>query len=332
MIGNSFLRRALFLFLLVVALAAPLVAQNCLTADDLDAGARSALQNTAQQFFRMSVAGDYAGLKAASVPSLASSFAGVESAVADHKADFAGAQATPSAVYVLENAAKAATERAEYYCGIFNSQDRVLFVIPNLAPGRYAVVTEDVSGGRQPLKLTFVLQQQGNHWALAGYTVKPTQVAGHDMGWYRAQARLYKSRGQNLTAYLYYLEAWYLSQPVEIEYTVQQDRLAEDMQQAQPADWPSQTQPMNLVAGSKTYRVTQIFPDGVGDDLDLIVKYQAATDISNTAAAFQDNMVVIKAVVAKYPELRDAFAGVVARAVDSSGRDYGSLLAMKDVK
>ena len=54
--------------------------------------------------------------------------------------------------------------------------------------------------------------------------------------------------------------------------------------------------------------------------------------LSNTAAAFQDNLAVIKAVVARYPELRDAFAGVVARAVDSSGRDYGSLLAMKDVK
>jgi hypothetical protein len=70
----------------------------------------------------------------------------------------------------------------------------------------------------------------------------------------------------------------------------------------------------------------------VGDDLDLIVKYQATTDVSNTAVAFQDNMAVIKGIVAKYPELRSAFAGVVARAVDPSGRDYGSLLAMKDVK
>jgi hypothetical protein len=41
---------------------------------------------------------------------------------------------------------------------------------------------------------------------------------------------------------------------------------------------------------------------------------------------------VIKALVAKYPELRAAFAGVVARAVEPSGRDYGTLLPMKDVK
>jgi hypothetical protein len=40
----------------------------------------------------------------------------------------------------------------------------------------------------------------------------------------------------------------------------------------------------------------------------------------------------MKALVAKYPEFRDAFAGIVARAVEPSGRDYGSMLAMKDIK
>ena len=113
---------------------------------------------------------------------------------------------------------------------------------------------------------------------------------------------------------------------------MQQDKLADEMQQARPADFPSPNQPMNLTVGGKTYRVTQLFPDSDGNNLDLIVKYQATSEISNTSATFQDNMAVIKAIVARYPELRAAFAGVVARAVDSSGRDYGSLLAMKDVK
>jgi hypothetical protein len=43
-------------------------------------------------------------------------------------------------------------------------------------------------------------------------------------------------------------------------------------------------------------------------------------------------MTVMKALIAKYPELREAFGGIVARAVESSGRDYGSLMAMKDIK
>ncbi len=334
MSSNSFVARSSFAFLLIIALAWPLsmAAQNCLTADDLDTGARNALEQTAQSLFHMSAAGDYAGLKAAAVSSLASNFGGVEAAVTDHKADFAGAQATPAALYVLENTSQTATPRAEFYCGIFNSQDRVGFVIPNLAPGRYAVVTENVSGGRQPVRLTMVYQQQGNRWALAGYTVKPMQVGGHDANWYLAQARQYKARGENMAAYLYYLEAWDLSQPVEIEYTIQQDKLADEMQQAKPADWPSPQQPMSLMGSGKIYRITQLFPAAVGGDLDVVIKYQATTDISNTAAAFQDNTAVIKAFVAKYPDLRSAFTGVVARAVESSGRDYGTLLAMKDVK
>jgi hypothetical protein len=330
MISNSNLRRSLLLFFLLCV--TPAFAQNCLTADDIDAGARANLQNTGLQFFRLSAAGDVAGLKAAAIPSLANSFAGVETAVNDHKTDFAGAQATPASIYVLEAPGTSTNARAEFFCGVFNSQDRVSFVIPDLAPGRYAVVTEDVVGGHRPLKLTFVLQQQGNHWALAGYTLKTTEIGGHNLNWYLTQARQYKSRGQNMAAYLSYLEAWDLSQPVEIEYTVQQDKLADEMQQARPADWPANNQPMTLMAAAKSYRITQLFPAIVGDDLDLIVKYQATTDVSNTAVAFQDNMAVIKGIVAKYPELRAAFAGVVARAVDPSGRDYGSLLAMKDVK
>jgi hypothetical protein len=74
-----------------------------------------------------------------------------------------------------------------------------------------------------------------------------------------------------------------------------------------------------------------LFSLAVGADLDVVVKYQAA-DVSDTGKTFSANMEVMKALIAKYPELRDAFAGVVARAVEPSGRDYGSLMPMKDIK
>jgi hypothetical protein len=86
-----------------------------------------------------------------------------------------------------------------------------------------------------------------------------------------------------------------------------------------------------MSAGGKVYHLTEIFPLPVGDDLDVVVKYNAA-DISDTARTFQENTAVIKGLVTRYPELRDAFGGVVARAVDPSGRDYGTLLPMKEIK
>jgi hypothetical protein len=72
-------------------------------------------------------------------------------------------------------------------------------------------------------------------------------------------------------------------------------------------------------------------PLPAGDMLDLVVKYQSA-DISDTSKTFQDNTAVIKGLVAKYPEYRNAFGGVVARAVDPAGKDYGTLQAMNQVK
>ena len=67
------------------------------------------------------------------------------------------------------------------------------------------------------------------------------------------------------------------------------------------------------------------------NNLDLRVRYENA-EAANSGAAFQDNMAVIKAIVAKYPELRDGFNSIIARAVDGSGHEYGSLLPMKEVK
>ena len=61
------------------------------------------------------------------------------------------------------------------------------------------------------------------------------------------------------------------------------------------------------------------------------MRYEAS-DISNSNQTYQSNIAVMKALVAKFPELRGAFAGIVARAVDPSGHDYGTMLAMKEIK
>ncbi len=319
-------------WLAVLTLATAAWAQTCYTSDDMDPTTRAALQQAAQQIFSMSQRGDYAGLRAIAAPSLTSNFSGVESAVGQYQKDFQTAQATPTGTFLLDAPGTTPIARAEFFCGIYNSPDRVSFVIPNLPPGKFGLVTESI-GGQKTLNLTLVLEQQGSMWKLAGFTVSPTTVSGHDANYFLTQARAFKAKGYNMAAYMYYLEAWELSGAVPFEYTAARDKIADEMQTAKPAEMPSAQSPLMLAAAAKTYRVTQMFPEAVGNDLDLIVKYQAATDISNTSAAFQDNTAVIRAVVMRFPEVREAFAGVVARAVDTAtGRDYGTLLAMKDVK
>jgi hypothetical protein len=113
--------------------------------------------------------------------------------------------------------------------------------------------------------------------------------------------------------------------------TLTTDKLYDESQPLQPTDLPASGKTASLAAPTSTYKLTAVFPEVVGNDLDLIVRYDS-TNVSNTNVAYQENVNVMKALVTRFPEVRDAFSAVVARAVDTTGRDYGTLLAMKDIK
>jgi hypothetical protein len=318
------------LFLVLGALSSP--AQTCDSGPDLNAETKSAIESAAQRYFNMSAQGDVAGLKANAIPAVAANFTGIEQAVVDNKKYFTEGQPAITGTYVLDSSqSKGTLQRADFYCGIYNSSNRVGFSISNLPAGKYAVVIQKVEGGKNLITLTMILQDMGGSWKLAGYYPRLNAVGGHDGQWYVTKAREYKSKNQLHDAWFYYLTAWDLLAPVNFMGTPQLDKLSEEMQSARPADLPSTESPMDLSTNGKIFKVIELAPVPVGSDLNLRLRYQTA-DASNTALAFQDNIAVIKAIVAKYPEVREAFNAVIARAVDNAGHDYGSLLAMKDVK
>jgi hypothetical protein len=310
-------------------------AQTCLTAGDMDEPTRSDLVSTAKRYFDMVARGDSAALRQNSIASVASDFSGIETAVKDNQANFSGAQATPRPPFLLKVEGTAPIARAEFLCGVFGrtgqTADSAVFVIPNLPPGNYAVVISDVPAAKQPDTVTFVLQQEGKDWKIGGLYIKETQIAGHDANWFADRARAFKTKGQNRNAWFYYLEARDLAVPVRFMYSQLTDKLSDESEPLKPTDLPADGSTVDLAAAGKTFKLTALFPLAVVQDFDLVVKYQSA-DVSNTAQTFQDNTAVMKALVAKYPEFHDAFDGVVARAVEPSGRDYGSLLPMKDIK
>jgi hypothetical protein len=310
-------------------------AQTCFTASDMDEPTRTALLNTAKRYFDMAARGDSATLRQNSIPSVASDFSGIETVVKDNQPNLSGAQATSRPPFLLKIEGTAPLAHAEFLCGVFGkvgqTADSAVFEIPTLQPGNYGVTILDVPTAKQKYAVSFVLQQEGKDWKVGGFYVKETQIAGHDGSWFADRARAFKAKGQNHNAWLYYLEARDLLVPVPFMYTQTTDKLADEAETVKPADFPAGGKTVGLAAGGKTYQLTALFPVVVKQDLDLVVKYQSA-DVSNTTQTFQDNTAVMKALVAKYPEFRDAFDGVVARAVEPTGRDYGSLLPMKDIK
>jgi hypothetical protein len=310
-------------------------AQTCLAAPDMATPMRSSLELAAQRYFEMSAHGDIAGLRQNSIGLLAANFGGVEAAVKDNAGSFSGARAVPRPPFLLTAEGNDPLPRAEFLCGVFGpsgqTSQSAVFVFNNLPPGKYGVVILDVSGGKEGRTLTLILQQAGGDWKLAGYYARPTEAAGHNGAWYVEKARDYEKKSQNHNAWLYFREAIALSSPADFMSTLASDKLYDETQSVQPADMPANGNAVDLPGAGRSFHLTEIFPLAVGNDLDVVVKFSSA-DISNTQRTFQDNMAVIKALVTKYPELRDAFAGVVARAVAPSGQDYGSMLPMKEIK
>ena len=319
--------------LLTLALS-PLTAgaQSCQTASDLDDATRMAITSAGQRFFAMAAKEDTASLRQNSIPSLAADFGGIEDTIKDHEKDLAAAQATVKGVFLLDGSTP--SPHAEFYCGVFGKSGQTansaVFYLDNLPAGKYGVVLFDANSPQGKTMFSLILQQAGTDWKLGGLYILPGQVAGHDSDWFLNKAREYKAKGQLHNAWFYFLEGRSLTSPLSFMSTLATDKLYDEAHSVQPPDVPV-GKTVDLQAGTTTYKLISMFPQIVGNDLDLIVKYQAA-DISNTNLAYQGNINVIKAVATKYPEVREAFAAIVARAVDPTGRDYGTLLAMKDIK
>jgi hypothetical protein len=332
----QFRRMALVIAMILVGFSASGLAQTCFTSDEMDAATRSAIQSTASRYFDMVSRGDTATLKQNAIPTLASNFGGLEGTIKENQANLAGAHATPRAPYELKAEGTAPLTRAEFLCGIFGAAGQTAnsteFVIPNLPPGTYGIAILDVTTQKSPYTVSFVLQQAGTDWKLGGLFLRPAQIAGHDSKWFLDHANAFKAKGQTHNAWLYYLQGRELALAVPFMETQAIDKLYDEEPSMKTSDLPAGGNTTDLVApGGKTYKLITVSPLPVQQDLDLLVRYQTAS-VADTGQAFQENMAVMKALITKYPEFRDAFDGVVARGVESSGRDYGTMMPMKDVK
>ncbi|HXE89898.1 MAG TPA: hypothetical protein VNK82_02945 [Terriglobales bacterium] len=337
----SRLRFHLFLALWA-ALASPGArAQTCTTLEEMFPATRDAIQNTARRYWEAAARADTEALRQAAIPAVAAGFQPIADAVRAHRELLATAQPTLRAAYLLETDGDQPQPRVSFYCGVYRTPGWLGFTFTDLEPGRYAVVLFDLTAPAGPHTFSLVLRQEpppamatpdvalAQPWNLAGLYLKPSTLMGHDAQWFLEKARAFQLSGQPRNAWFYYLLARDLLAPVPFIGTELLDNIYDEQQQVRPAELPYD-QPLSLAVGGRSVRLTHIFPVPAEQGLLLVLKYEAA-DVSDSAKAGAQNLAVSRAFLARFPEYRNAFEGVVARAVEPSGRDYGSLVMMKDL-
>ncbi|MBI2683418.1 MAG: hypothetical protein HYX26_09440 [Acidobacteriales bacterium] len=328
--------RSLRIVLCLVALAPGAPAETCQTASEIDPALRSQLRNTAMEYFNIVALGDPAALGQRSTPEVARDPESIKSLLKENAGILTGATAEPRNVYLLDASGdKAVLESAQFLCGVFNPTVdlRTGFRLTDLVPAKYALVILDVTSARAPHFFSFLLRQDGSQWRIAGMVARARQIAGHDMAWFWQQARDYKTKGQGMNAWFHYLAARELSAPVPFMSTTKLETFFDEVTRAQPSSLPEK-QPLVLTgAENKNVEVASLYivPNDAGDGLNLAFRYMVA-DISDAKAVLLENNAAMQAVLARFPEFRDAYGSIIAIAVAPDGQESGSILAIKELK
>ena len=315
-------------------LSAPVaLAVSCSTQGQLTEAQRNELVQPAKALAALAQAGDVAGLKAQTIASVAERFDSIAAAVESAAPLIQRAAIEVDALYLLDSTdLKATVDETQFFCGGANTHEVVLS-IPQIPPGKYALVVLHASGVPQPQSITLLLTQDpanGNQWKLAGSFLHGLTSAGHDGVWYWTQAREYARRKQNWNAYFYYQTAAYLLNPVYFLSSPNLDKLLREQAAIAPSGLPG-TQPMVLSTNGQTFSITELHTDSSLGGLDLVINY-TATDTSDPVATRSRNVELLKAMLARHPELRDAFHGLWAYANAPDQRPFANELPMDQIK
>src|SRR3954464_2732592 len=144
---KSFLKFAAILYAsLVFAFASIASAETCTASSEMDAPTKSPIDSAARQMLVEMQQGDVFSLKQNSISTLASNFGSIEQTIVNNKARYAAATMTVRNSYMLDAPGTAPIARAEFLCGVWGQPDFTQFVLPNLPPGKYAVVLGDLAG------------------------------------------------------------------------------------------------------------------------------------------------------------------------------------------
>lgn len=323
------------------------MAVSCTSQSELTEPDRTGLAAAARHFGTLVQAGNASAVKAETIPLVASQFGGIASEITTVAPLMSNAVLTVVNVYGLD-ASDLATpqDQTQFFCGGANSPE-VVFSIPQIPPGRYAIAMLHATGVAAPQQISFVLARSAQPtasgagpgspavnaalgpWMLAGLYVRPLSAAGRDGLWFWNHARAYAQTKQNWNAYFYFQTAATLLVPVDFVSSPNLDKLIKEQNAVAPEGLPGE-KPMTLSAAGHTYSITGLHTDGTLGALDLVIAYQA-TDNSDPVATRTRNVELMQAMLSQHPELREGFHGLWVYSNAANQRSFANELPMAQI-
>lgn len=322
--------------LLPLLLAVPFApAQSCTTQAEMDAGTRNKLENAAL-FMARQVSADKApantpAIQASIAPQVASQAAGILASVASAAGKVQGAAFTVRNLYILDASSGAANQSTQFFCGSMNLPPHVVFTLGGLQPGKYGIAIVEATSIARPQQMTIIFEQSplAAEWKLAGFSYKPSTMAGHNGDWYWKQARMYAQKKENWNSYFYYKTARFLLVPVDFLSSSNLDKLLREEHAVKPAGLPGAS-PMPLTGGNQSFSVTDLHTDSFSGGLDLVIRYTTKS-VQDPVATRRDNIAVMHLLLQAHPELRQAFHGLWVYAVAPGQDPFGIELPMDQI-
>lgn len=164
---------------------------SCTMQAELSAADRDALAAAGTRISTAIAGQDLTALKAALLPAEASAWDSISATVTQGQALLQGGQITVRDVFLLDASSQQAPADTQFFCSNASGSLTVTILMRDLPPGRYAVVLADVAGSPLAGQLGLILawDHASSSWMMAGLTLRPGALDGHDGVWYWKRAR-----------------------------------------------------------------------------------------------------------------------------------------------
>ena len=309
-------------------------AVSCTTQSQMTQADRAMYEQVARTLGQQIQAGNVAAVRGNTIAAVAVRFGPIAATIERTAPEIQKATLTVHALYGLKATdVTAGSGTTEFFCALPNSLLVVTITIPQLPPGDYAIAVLHATGAPSPQQITLILQNEPSgsaQWKLAGLYVRPLTEAGHDGVWFWNQARQFAAKKQNWNAWFYYRTAEFLLNPADFFSSPNLQKLQKETEAIKPAELPGKT-PLSVQVNGQALEITVMRADVFQNSLDLVIDY-TAKGVSGPVETRTQIVELMKALLAKYPELRTGFHGLWVYAHYEQGGSYAIELPMEQIQ